>query len=407
MHQKGFYKYLLIISFLSSSMNALITFPRSLYLLEKGISIASYGILISCANGILCFLTILLGKLIDRYRCLIHVLFAAFLTSLCCHACFLLTDSGLVLGTVFILEFTAYRIFSVFIFQLVAEVAGSSFGKGLGAYKVAGSLAWALSVTASGYVMAYLDFHALVAIILLLGAVSIILLFCLNGLYQKGQRPDPAAKKPSEGSREVLWTLPLVNALFLYALMQFQSNGGFHYLQIYLTTELEIGELTSGYILSASGIFEIAISMALGMYCDVRKKQIKYVLMVCGLLSAVRWILLSSLSITLTGLVVTQFLHGVMICTLSIVFISYFKTLVGIRHLGTVMGLAGSLGSLCTIFAASAFGAVGEYAGLSNAYLLLGIVGAAGTLLFAVVELYNKRKSSLRETQRKKGGSIL
>ena len=45
------YGYLLAISFLSTGMSALITFPRSIRLVDVGISVAFYGFLLSLSKA--------------------------------------------------------------------------------------------------------------------------------------------------------------------------------------------------------------------------------------------------------------------------------------------------------------------------------------------------------------------
>ena len=66
------YGYLLAISFLSTGMSALITFPRSIRLVDVGISVAFYGFLLSLSNGLTGCLNVLFGRLIDKHACLVY-----------------------------------------------------------------------------------------------------------------------------------------------------------------------------------------------------------------------------------------------------------------------------------------------------------------------------------------------
>ena len=57
------YGFLLAISFLGTGMLALITFPRSIRLVDVGISVAFYGFLISVSNGLTGCLNVFLWQI--------------------------------------------------------------------------------------------------------------------------------------------------------------------------------------------------------------------------------------------------------------------------------------------------------------------------------------------------------
>ena len=75
------YKHIMAIGFLSTGMMALISFPRSLCLVDVGISVAIYGLLISISNVFVCLFNIALGVVIDKYDGLEKVLNTSILPS--------------------------------------------------------------------------------------------------------------------------------------------------------------------------------------------------------------------------------------------------------------------------------------------------------------------------------------
>ena len=113
----------------------------------------------------------------------------------------------------------------------------------------------------------------------------------------------------------------------------------------------------------------------------------KTMVVVGSVLSAIRWLVLGNVYIGFAGLLFTQFLHGVMICTINIAFIDYFRALTRDEGFGTAIGLAGALSSLCTMAGSWLFGLVGDEFGLSSAYRWLGLLGLVSVAAFLVVDV--------------------
>lgn len=377
------YSFLLAISFLGTGMLALITFPRSIRLVDVGISVAFYGFLISVSNGLTGCLNVFFGRLIDKYACLEQVLKSMLVLSLLGHGAFVCTRNPGILAVMFVVEMAADKIFSTFMYRLIERISGSRYGASLGIYKIAGSAAWIIFAVASGFIVKQFSFRNLALLVVFMGCMKLMLFIKLFELYKRyfpeGQQARSRAK--------LSITVGVINLFFLYMLMQLQSNGGFSYLQIYLSKELGLDEIISGIIISSSGFFEIWISVGIGKLCDLSKRISHQVLVAGCVLSAIRWLLLASAGSVLI-LIVTQFLHGIMICTINITFMSYLRQVVPAEELGTMLGFMGALSSLGTIVGAGAFGYFSELYSLKVAYYGLGFFSLIGVGIYLLGEKF-------------------
>ena len=371
------YGYLLAISFLGTGMLALITFPRSTRLVDVGISVAFYGLLISVSNGLTGCLNVFFGRLIDKYACLEQVLKSMLVLSLLGHGVFVCTKNPGILAMMFVVEMAADKIFSTFMYRLIERVSGSRYGETLGIYKIAGSVAWIIFAAASGFVIKQFNFRSLALLVVLMGCMKLVLFVKLFELY-KGYSPEG---QQTRSKTKLNITVGVLNLFFLYMLMQLQSNGGFSYLQIYLSRDLGLDEIISGIIVSSSGFFEIFISAWIGKLCDLSKPMAHQVLVVGCILSAIRWLLLATAG-SVPTLIFTQLLHGIMICTINITFMSYLRQVVRGEELGTMLGFMGALSSLGTIVGAGAFGYFSELYSLKAAYFGLGFFSLIGVGIY-------------------------
>lgn len=386
---------LLCISFLSTGLSAFLTFPRSLRLVDLGVGIALYGLLISASGIVTMIADYFVGKVIDRRNCLDVVLKASLAISIVCHLGFTFISDAAILSILLVIENASTRLFTVFILQAVSYFSGNSYGTALGYYKISGSAAWTICALISGYIISYFGFQYLMLIVVAVCAIKLTLLTILFREYKKKSQksvcdaPGKNEGKKVQGEKGMCLTLPIVNALVLYMLLQIQSNGGFSYLQIYLSTVLGYDDIHSGYVVSASGIFELFIAVVVGKLCDRGGKSTEVVIAMCAFLSALRWIILGNVSISFYGLLFTQFLHGVMICTLNVAFLNYFRFL-SPNGFGRVIGIAGALSSFGSVFGAGIFGYFADRLGLDKAYVGLGAVGIIGAGIFSFVMLLNR-----------------
>lgn len=371
------YGYLLAISFLSTGMSALITFPRSIRLVDVGISVAFYGFLLSLSNGLTGCLNVLFGRLIDKHACLEQILKSMLVLSLLGHGVFACTKNSGILAIMFVVEVAAYKIFSTFMYRLIERISGSRYGESLGMYKMAGSIAWIIFAAASGFIVQQFNFRCLALLVVLMGCMKLVLFVKLFEFYK---RHSPEGHK-ARSKTKLNITVGMINLFFLYMLMQLQSNGGFSYLQIYLSRELGLDEIISGIIVSSSGFFEIFISAWIGKLCDFSKRMTHQVLVVGCILSAIRWLLLATAG-SVPTLIFTQFLHGIMICTINITFMSYLRQIVRTEELGTMLGFMGAISSLGTIVGAGAFGYFSELYSLKIAYFGLGFFSLIGVGIY-------------------------
>lgn len=375
------YKDIMAIGFLSTGMMALISFPRSLCLVDVGISVAIYGLLISISNVFVCLFNIALGVVIDKYDGLEKVLNTSILLSVLGHFTFAVTEKPQILALAFVLDTTACKVFTTFIYKAIAAVSGDNYGANLGKFKIAGSVAWVLFAATSGYIVSFFSFKILVVIVIGMGILKIFLLRRLFDFYHKIShiKNQKTVKVP------IVFSAGLINLMFLYMLMQFQSNGGFSYLQIFFSKDLGLDNIVSGYIISSSGFFEIFISVFVGKYCDISVKASQKAVIAGCALSAIRWLILAE-SDSVVLLVFTQFLHGVMICTINITFMSYLGRIVKEESLGTMMGIMGAISSFGTIFGAGIFGFFSQRYTLKAAYTGLGVISVIGVLVYMLSE---------------------
>ena len=380
------YNYLLAVSFLSTGMTAFLTFPRSMRLYDLGVSVALYGLLLAGSNLILLLMNIIVGRIVDRYGCLGNVLKCALGLCILSHFVYIFSGNLLILSIFLVVENASSKLFASFISEVVSGISDRRYGSGLGYYKLAGSIAWAICATASGYISGFLGFQALMCIVFLF---SIVKMFCLFKLLAAYKMKTAGYEKKTKNVIPVksILTPAMVNVLCMYTVMQLQSNGGFSYLQIYMSSVLGIDEIRSGYILAASGIFEIAIALLLGRICDISAKSLRIAISVGAFLSALRWVVLGNTEIGVPGLLFTQCLHGVMICTINIAFIDYLRLLSSNQSFGTAIGIAGALSSLGTMTASSLFGFAGDAFGLSKAYMGLGIICMAAALGYTLLDI--------------------
>lgn len=360
-------------------MTAFLTFPRSLQLYNLGLSVILYGALLSMSNMLLFIINILSGRLCDKYGCEGLLLKLCLVICIICHFLYIFVDSLFVLSALLVLENTASKLFSVFVSPVISRVNPDQYGKGLGLYKVAGSLAWVVCASVSGYVFSFLGFKCLMVVITCMAAAKLCFLVKLLDAYCS-KKEVPEVKADLTLSRTVLRPV-VINSLVLYTALQMQSNGGFAYLQIYFSTELGLDEVTSGYILACSGIAEIFISLLIGKFCDRGPEKARMALIAGSVISALRWIIISSRGISLPVLVLTQFMHGVMICTINISFIDYLRSIVSPSVFSTAIGIAGALSCLGTMAASGLFGFISEKIGLGPSYRMLGFA----SLVFAAV----------------------
>ena len=377
------YGFLLAISFLGTGMLALITFPRSIRLVDVGISVAFYGFLISVSNGLTGCLNVFFGRLIDKYACLEQVLKSMLVLSLLGHGVFACTRNPGILGTMFVVEMAADKIFSTFMYRLIERISGSRYGSSLGIYKIAGSAAWIIFAAASGFVVKQFSFRSLALLVVFMGCMKLVLFIKLFELYKRYSPEGPQAQSKAKLSV----TVGVINLFFLYMLMQLQSNGGFSYLQIYLSRELGLDEIISGIIISSSGFFEVFISVGIGKLCDLSKRMSHQVLVAGCILSAIRWLLLASAG-SIPILIFTQLLHGIMICTINITFMSYLRQVVRAEELGTMLGFMGALSSFGTIVGAGGFGYFSEMYSLKMAYYGLGFFSLIGVGIYLLEEKF-------------------
>lgn len=380
------YLYLLPVSFLSTGISAFLTFPRSMRLFDIGVGVAIYGVLLSLSSLVSLVMNAFIGRLVDRYGCLSAVLKALLAVSIVSHFFYIFSDDMVLLSILLVLETAASKVFVVFISQVISGIAPASYGRGLGYYKLAGSVAWAICASVSGYVTSYFGFSSLMTVVFVMAVAKMVLLTRLLLIYDSRTKDTRTRHTCDVPVRDIL-SVSMVNALVLYMIMQLQSNGGFSYLQIYLSTVLGLDEIESGHILAASGIFEILIAALVGRICDVGRNGMKTMVVVGSVLSAIRWLVLGNVYIGFAGLLFTQFLHGVMICTINIAFIDYFRALTRDEGFGTAIGLAGALSSLCTMAGSWLFGLVGDEFGLSSAYRWLGLLGLISVAAFLVVDV--------------------
>lgn len=370
--------YLLCVSFLSTGMTAFLTFPRSLQLYNLGLSVVLYGTLLALSNAFLFVLNIAAGRVCDKYGCEDLLLKLCLCICIVCHACFVFVNNLVLLSALLVVENTASRLFTVFVSPVISRVNPDHYGKGLGLYKIAGSLAWMICASASGYIFSLLGFRFLMIVITCMAVAKLYFLLKLLDSYNRGK---PVHKAKIAASYKSVLRPVVVNSLVLYTVLQMQSNGGFSYLQIYFSTELGLDEVVSGYILACSGIAEIFISLLIGKYCDQGELEARIAVVLGAVISALRWIIISFTGIPLIVLVLTQFMHGVMICTINISFIDYLKSLVNPAVFSTAIGIAGSLSCLGTMVASGLFGFMSSRIGLGQSYRMLGII----SLLFAAV----------------------
>ena len=378
---KDAYKAIMAIGFLSTGMMALISFPRSLCLVDVGISVAIYGLLISISNVLICMSNIALGVVIDKYDGLEKVLNTSVLLSVLCHFIFAVTEKPQILALAFVLETTACKIFTTFIYKAIAAISGDNFGTNLGKFKIAGSVAWVLFAATSGYIVSFFSFKVLVIFVIGMGILKLFLLHRLLDFYHRCSniKTQRTVKVP------IAFSAGLINLMFLYMLMQLQSNGGFSYLQIYFSKDLGLNNIVSGYIISTSGLFEIFISVFVGKYCDISMNASKRAVIAGCTLSAIRWLILAETDSVIL-LIFTQFLHGVMICTINIAFMSYLGRIVKKELLGTMMGIMGAISSFGTIFGAGIFGFFSERYTLKAAYAGLGVFSIIGVFVYILSE---------------------
>lgn len=179
------YKDIMAIGFLSTGMMALISFPRSLCLVDVGISVAIYGLLISISNVFVCLFNIALGVVIDKYDGLEKVLNTSILLSVLGHFTFAVTEKPQILALAFVLDTTACKVFTTFIYKAIAAVSGDNYGANLGKFKIAGSVAWVLFAATSGYIVSFFSFKILVVIVIGMGILKIFLLRRLFDFYHK------------------------------------------------------------------------------------------------------------------------------------------------------------------------------------------------------------------------------
>lgn len=375
------YKAIMAIGFLSTGMMALIGFPRSLCLVDVGISVAIYGLLISISNVFVCMSNIVLGVVIDKYGGLENVLNISVLLSVLGHFTFVVTEKPQLLVLAFVLETAACKIFTTFIYKAIAVISGANYGANLGKFKIAGSVAWVLFAATSSYIVSFFSFRMLVVLVVGMGILKFFLLHRLLDFYRRCShiKTQRTVKVP------IVFSTGLINLMVLYMLMQLQSNGGFSYLQIFFSKDLGLNNIVSGYIISSSGLFEIFISVFVGKYCDISMNASKRAVIAGCILSAIRWLILAETD-SVVLLIFTQFLHGVMICTINITFMSYLRRIVREELLGTMMGIMGAISSFGTIFGAGIFGFFSERYTLKAAYTGLGAVSVIGVFVYMISE---------------------
>ena len=336
------YLYLLPVSFLSTGISAFLTFPRSMRLFDIGVGVAIYGVLLSLSSLVSLVMNAFIGRLVDRYGCLSAVLKALLAVSIVSHFFYIFSDDMVLLSILLVLETAASKVFVVFISQVISGIAPASYGRGLGYYKLAGSVAWAICASVSGYVTSYFGFSSLMTVVFVMAVAKMVLLTRLLLIYDSRTK-DTRTRH---------------------------------------TCDVPVRD-----ILAASGIFEILIAALVGRICDVGRNGMKTMVVVGSVLSAIRWLVLGNVYIGFAGLLFTQFLHGVMICTINIAFIDYFRALTRDEGFGTAIGLAGALSSLCTMAGSWLFGLVGDEFGLSSAYRWLGLLGLISVAAFLVVDV--------------------
>ena len=125
--------------------------------------------------------------------------------------------------------------------------------------------------------------------------------------------------------------------------------------------------------------------MFVGKYCDISVKASQKAVIAGCALSAIRWLILAE-SDSVVLLVFTQFLHGVMICTINITIMSYLGRIVKEESLGTMMGIMGAISSFGTIFGAGIFGFFSQRYTLKAAYTGLGVISVIGVLVYMLSE---------------------
>lgn len=376
----------LVIGFISTGIMALISFPRSVYLLDLGVGVAQYGTFLSISNFLTLILNLIFGKLLVRFRFVNQLLAGSVIVSAICHSVMLVSFPIQVISIAFIIEFASSKLFAIFILQVVAEVFSARFGSGLGAYKLVGSLAWSIFASASGIITTYFSFSCLVIIVIVLCVIKLGCLWIIvqNSVSEAKEKTVRAAPKARAFSK-LTWRegLGLANVFLLYVVLQLQSNGGFSYLQIFLTDDLKINKIMSGVIISSSGLFEIPISIFIGLMCD--RCNVHFVALAGSVLSAVRWILLGLCNGNFALLFITQFLHGVMICTISITFVSYVRKITPPSFESMSYGVMGALGSAGSILGSLLFGQCTETYGLAHSYIGLGIIGVVSCFVFLLL----------------------
>jgi MFS family permease len=373
---------LLLGSFLITSKMGLLLQPRSLYLIDLGMSLSLYGLLLGIGWGLMFFFQSAAGRFSDILKNRKTIVLYVLVLDILFLSVFLATKSIVPLAIVFVIEVILQSIvFQLMLVMLSDVVDSDSYGAGYGIYKAFGSLGWAICAAFSGFIFMALGFKVLV-----IGAIIAQLLIFL--LFYKFKEPPFHSEKqelvnnPDKFELREIISWPFLAVCFLYLFIMFQNKAGITYFYVYMTKNMLVTAAFAGIVIAVAGLIEIPLTLFGGKIYDRFHPR---ALLIWGcLIGSLRWVILPYIQNPYL-LFLLQIPQAIIITVIFVGFPSYTAKISKPNLRGTMFGILGSISSIGAIAGPVVIGRLGEILGLRSAIQINGGFGVTGVIIFILI----------------------